>query len=446
MNLNEAIDFICEESARQGADQYDALAMESENTGLEIFESKIKNTEISASRGLGVRLFKGRRPGFAFTEKVSKEAIKQAVEDAMNHAQITDEMDLDLPEPELPAEVNLKNFNPELENVTFEQMKELGLRIEAAARKGDSRIENVPYLGVGRGSGRVLIKNSRGVFFESEKNSISAYVGTVAVEGDSRKMGVYSNGGRSLDLEVLDPEFMAGKAVERSIELLGARPAPGGVYPIVMSNRVSGRLMGMFTSPFYAENVQKGQSRLQDRVGDKIAVTRLNLSCRPHEIGMPGSRLFDGEGVITGPRNIIKNGVLEGYLYNLEASIRDGVTPTGNASRSYTGKAGTGFSNLIVDKGESELVELLKTYPECIYVTKLEGGSGCSAISGEISIGIQGFLYRNGEMVQPVENMTLNSNYFDLLPLIRGISNQYSDGFSSVKVPDILFEKMHVAA
>jgi len=87
----------------------------------------------------------------------------------------------------------------------------------------------------------------------------------------------------------------------------------------------------------------------------------------------------------------------------------------------------------------------LSIYPKCLYVTQLEGGSGCSAISGEISIGVQGFWIEQGKKIHPVEGVTISSNYFDMIQNISGLSNQYSDILSSVKVPDVLIESMYVA-
>ena len=161
--------------------------------------------------------------------------------------------------------------------------------------------------------------------------------------------------------------------------------------------------------------------------------------------GAPGSHLFDGEGVVSQPLGVIEGGVLKTYLYNLESAKKAGVKPTGTGSRGYSGKAGTGFANFIVDPGTRSLEDLLSAYPECLLITKLEGGSGCSAISGEISIGAQGFWYERGKRIKPVDKVTLSSNFFELLLAIRGLSRDYSDAFSSVKVPDILVESMYVA-
>lgn len=443
MKLEEAVEFMSAEAKRQTADSFDVIGVESDEAGVEVFEGKVKNTEIASSRGIGIRLFKDGRPGIAYTEKFSVDAIRQAVIDATAHSKITDRMELDLPEGVKLPDIDLESYKEEIDKINFDQMIKLGMELEQIALSQDKKIVNVPFLGVSKSSGRSVIQNSKGVSYSKQSNAVSAGLGVVAKDGDSSKMGVYSNGGRSYS--IFNTDFMSKKAVERALELLGAEPVESKQYPVVFSNRVSSSIIGMFLAPYYAELVQKGQSRLADKINQKISVDDFTMTCNPHLPGFPGSRLFDSEGVATKITPIVKNGVLQTFLYNLESSKKAGIAPTGNGSRSYAGKAGTGTSNLIVDKGNKSVEELLAIYPECLYITKLEGSSGCSAISGEISIGVQGFLYQNGMRVRPVDRITLNSNYFDLLPLIRGLSNEYNDSFSSIKVPDILVESMYVA-
>ena len=183
----------------------------------------------------------------------------------------------------------------------------------------------------------------------------------------------------------------------------------------------------------------------EGKLGEKIADPEFQLLSDPFVPGMPGSHYFDGEGVISQPIQVIQDGILRNYLYNLESAKKEGVASSGNGSRGYSGKAGTGFANYIVAKGNFTLEDLLKAYPRCLYVVKLEGGSGCSAVSGEISIGVQGFLYEQGNRIRPIDRVTLSINFFDLLLRVRGLSNQYSDTFSSVKVPDVLLEEVNVS-
>lgn len=448
----QAIDLLFSAARKKGAAKFDAVAGESESVGLELFEGKVKSTEISSSRGIGIRLFRdsaeGQRPGFAFTERLTPDALSRTVDDAWSHAALTDPVAIDLPAPAKLPDLDLKAYNPAIEDVSLEEMKTLGLELESLAKQGDVRVENVPYLGVSRGGGFSLVANSNGVSYESRANSLSAWVGVVAKpspDSDVRKMGVYSRGGRTFDAALFDPARMARIAVERATELLDAAPVPSGEYPVVFSHRVSGQLFGMFGSPFFAEAAQKGQSRLKDKLGEAIASPLFTLTSDPFLAGAPGSHLFDGEGVPSQRLEVVKDGVLKTFLYNLESAKKAGVKPTGTGSRGYSGKAGTGFANYIVPLGRDSLESLLSRHPKCLLIVKLEGGSGCSAISGEISIGAQGFLYEDGKRVRAVDRITLSTNFFDLLQNISGLSNEYSDSFSSVKVPDVLVEKVNVA-
>jgi PmbA protein len=191
--------------------------------------------------------------------------------------------------------------------------------------------------------------------------------------------------------------------------------------------------------------VHKGQSRLAGKLGQTIAPDFFNLTSDPHLPEWPGSHLFDSEGVITRRLRVVENGALQTFLHNLESAKKDGVPPTGTGSRGYSGKAGTGFANYVVDKGARTLDDLLNAHASCFYVVKLEGGSGCSSVSGEISIGAQGFWVEQGKIVRPVDRVTLSGNFFELLPKVEAFSNAWSDSFSSVKVADTLIREMNVA-
>ncbi len=443
MKLTDAADFLYDKAVEKGVKVFDIVGGISESTGLEIFESKVQNTEISYGSGIGIRIFNEGRPGISFTEKLSSQSLIQTLEDAISNSEITDAMELELPEKQSIHEFDLKIYDPGVNQVSFESMIHLGLELEKIAKSKDVRVENVPYLGVSKSESFSVFRNSKGVSFDRKSNSASAYVGVTASQGEQKKMGFYSNSYKSFS--EFNPEFMAGEAVTRATELLGASSVQGGMYPVVFSNRVSPSIIGMFLSPYFAEVVQKGQSRLTGKVGEKISSENFSILLDPHIEGMPGSRLYDGEGVPTEKLDLVSNGKLNTFLYNLESAHKDKVKPTGHGSRSYAGKAGTGVSNLFVKKGESTLTRLLRAYPECIYITRLEGGSGCSAISGDISIGVQGFLYQNGIRIRPLDKITLSGNYFDVLHKIEDLSNEYSDSYSSMKVPDILISQMTIS-
>ncbi|MGL1904458.1 MAG: TldD/PmbA family protein [Fibrobacterales bacterium] len=443
MNISDALDFLAEEMQAQGVDQYDIIGGNSESSEVSVFEEKIKSIEHSVSQGVGVRAFIDNNPGYAYTEKLSKEALTQTVRDAVSHTKLTGSLKIALPSDNTLPDIDLNLYQEGIEHVNVEAMKDYAFEVEKCALAADDAIENVPYLGVGKDSGMMWLRNSNGIHFHNKRNSISAGLGAVAKKGEMTKMGVYSKVGR--DFSEFDAQFMAEESVRRALELIDPKPIQSGSYPVVLSNRITAQLFSMFFSPYYADSVQKGQSRLAGKVGEVIASTDFNLLCCPHNAQLAGAKRFDGEGVITSDFSVVENGVLQTYLYNLETAAKEGVTSTGNAARSYGGKVGTSFSNAYVPPGTASLQDLLSANKNCFYVVKLEGGSGCSSVSGEISIGAQGFWVENGEKVHAVEAVTLSTNYFDLLKNIGMVGTEYNDQFSSVKIPDILVNNISIS-
>ncbi|EMJ96175.1 TldD/PmbA family protein [Leptospira alstonii] len=443
MNLDRSVEYVLDVCKKKGLDAYDLVASESKDVGIELFRKRVSNTELSNSRGIGIRLIQSGKPGYSYSEKLSEEALTQMVEDAVAQAKISDPLDIDLPGTSELPNIHIRSYEESLESLGFEWLKSTGEKLDDLAWSVGEKIENVPYSYAGKTWSRFILANSNGLFHSEKSNLVSAGVALVATDGKSKKMGGYTRSG--LDLERIQPEFIVSTAAERSMALLGASPVKSGSYPIVLSNRISPQIFGMFSSPFSADSVQKGLSRLEGKLGSQIASKNWNVFCDPHVVDYPGSRLLDAEGVLTRKKAVIENGVLQTYLYNLESAKKEGVSPTGNAVRSYGGRVGTSFNNYVVPKGDKSLKELLNAYPECIYVLKLEGGSGCSAVSGEISIGVQGIYYKNGMPVHPVDRITMNLNFFDLLFRIEGISNEYNDSYSSIKVPDILIREASIA-
>ena len=435
MSPEDAAQLAVEYTKKYGA-VGDGMVSGSESMDIELYEGALTKSEVSCSTGIGIRLLKDGCPGYSSTKKLSKSSIEQMVKDALALASLTDPLDIDLAQPKKLPDIDLKKWNPELEKISMSEMKHFALSMEQSARDHDTRVENIPHLGMGKQSGWSYVFNTEGCGFASRANSTSAYTGVVCSEKGQKKSGGYGMGAR--DFSALNATDIGKTAVERSTELLGASALTEGSLPIIISNRISASLIGMFLSVFSADTIQKGQSKLEGKLDSLIAVPSLTMTSLPHLPGEPGSRLYDLEGVLSGNLSIVEDGMFKNVLHNLETSKKDGVASNGHASRGLQGKVGIGFSNLHISRGTSSLKELLNVYPEVLYVTKLEGGSACSAVSGEICIGIQGILYKKGLPVRPIDACTMSTNFFDVLKNIQGLSCDYSETFSSLKVPDIL--------
>lgn len=443
MNLDNALEIMYKCANDAAVDQFDIIASNSEDCSVTVYKGKVKETEISSSQGIGIRIFHEGRPGYSFTRSFSDTALRQCIKDAKELSRFSAKVDFQLPSVAPIDNRNLQLWNDDLENITSAELLELSFEIEKNAEKSHKLVENVLSSAAGKSASRFSLLNSNGLRWNSRRNSAMAGVSLVAAKGDIKKSGAKYKGSRNF--ADFDASKLAAVAAEKAVGLLDAQAIPAGTYPVMFDNYMSAGIIKPFMSAIYANTVQKGQSKLKDKVGEIIASDCLSLYNDPFVIGMPGSGLIDSEGVHAQKFDVIKKGRLLTYLYNLESAHKAGRSSTGSGNRSYTGKAGTGFDNLFVEKGNRSRQEILNSLDKCLLVTKFEGSGIRSATSGEISLGIQGFLYEKGVMVQAVDRVTISGNYFELLKEISEFSNEYNESFSASKVPDMLISKMTIS-
>ncbi|MCF0216968.1 MAG: TldD/PmbA family protein [Fibrobacteraceae bacterium] len=441
MNIQDAVSYMCER-AKKMAQQFDIIAATSHSEGLSVFQGQVQNTEISDSVGLGIRVLKDGCPGYAHTERLTKDAIEQTLKDALCHTQWTEKIDV-----QLPSSLNLSdqgfNYNANLENLTLSQMKDFCIDLEKAVFQKSSEIENIPYLGADMSSSCSIVANHTGLFYETRANSASVGAGAVASRNGVKKLGNYVKNGR--DFAQFSIEEISSKTAEYAVELFGAKKIEGGKMPVVFSERISPKLMGMYCQPFVAEAMQKGMSRLQGKEGEVIASKEFSLWNDPLGENFMHRFLFDSEGSPTRLVKVVDQGVFSEALYNLETASKAGRKTTGNGARTFDSKVYTGFYNLLVPASDKSIAELLKLFPKCFYVVRLEGNSGCNAVSGEFSIGAHGFWVENGVVQHPVDGATLNGNFFDIIKDIVAVGNEYRDAFASHKVPALAVSELSVS-
>ena len=128
MNIKDAVYFMCD-LAKGEAEQFDVIASNAHSEGLSVFQGQVQNTEISDSVGLGVHVIKDGRPGYAHTERLTDDALRQTLKDALCHTQWTEKIDIALPKAvELPK--GEPNYNPALESLDLSTMKNFCIELE----------------------------------------------------------------------------------------------------------------------------------------------------------------------------------------------------------------------------------------------------------------------------------------------------------------------------
>ena len=171
-----------------------------------------------------------------------------------------------------------------------------------------------------------------------------------------------------------------------------------------------------------AEEVQKRSSLFIGQIGKKIASKKITVEDKPLQRNV-FSRWFDDEGVATYNKAIIKNGVLQTYLYNLTTAAKDGVETTGNASRGGS-KMGTSTFFLSLKPGKKSQEELFKDIEDGVYITNVTGlHAGLNPQSGNFSLQSSGFLIKNGKIDKPLDVVTVSGNLIEVFKDVVEVGN-----------------------
>jgi PmbA protein len=173
-----------------------------------------------------------------------------------------------------------------------------------------------------------------------------------------------------------------------------------------------------------------------DKKGEQIFPEFIHVHEQPHILKALGSASFDGEGVATQNRDIILDGVLQGYVLDSYAARRLGMQTTGNAG---------GVHNLTIDSStDADLAALIKQMDKGIIVTETMG-MGVNIVNGDYSQGAAGFWVENGQIQYPVDEFTIASNLQDMFMGIVDVGSDV-DIRGNTRCGSVLLEKMMIAS
>lgn len=236
--------------------------------------------------------------------------------------------------------------------------------------------------------------------------------------------------------ELFDPEAIAERIItdlrrgERTV------PAPEGSVPIYVEPRGLAMLLWPVTLGVNGRNVFKGDSPLRGRIGEQVLDPGFTIIDRPHRAFAPGATAMDGDGIPTREASILRGGVLQRFLYDLDTAGMAGVEPTGNTA--------CGPYALEVLPGERPSGELLASISDGLYVKTLLGFGQSNIINGDFSCNVGlGFRIVNGEVVGRVKNTMVSGNVYELL---RAGVELSSDRDVADLMPSAVIPGVHVSS
>jgi PmbA protein len=444
--LEQAARAAVDAAMASGADEADAWCEESSEREIRVYDGEVESLTDASSRGIGVRVFRGGRLGYAFGTDLSGDAVAALARQAGDAASVADpDENAGLPEQAGAAGVD-GLLSPELERWSTERKVELALAVERAARAHPevTQVEQVVYADSGA---RAAICNSRNFTGAFELTSAWSYASAFAGEGADLMTGLGLGLGR--DPSALDPEAIGREAAERAAALKGARQPESRRCPVVLDPFVAASFVGFIGGMLSADAVQRGRSLFAGREGDEIAASALRVADDGTLPDGLESSPFDGEGSPRRRTALIEEGRLRTFLFDCRTARKAGRETTASAARgSYRAPPSVGTSNLVIEAGEGSLGDLVQRAGDGLYVTDVAGlHSGVNPISGNFSVGATGRLIEGGELAAPVREITIASDLVTMLKSVLAVGSErrWVPFGGSVQAAPVLLAEMAVS-
>jgi len=389
----------------------------SEGSGLSVSvrKSKIETIEQNKDKGMGVTVFIGQRRGNASTSDFSPAALKATVEAAYNIARFTADDDCAGLADEDMLELSprdLKLFYPW--DLGTEDAVALAQRAEAAAFDVDPRVTNSEGANVHVQQSHFVSANSRGFIggYPFSRHTLS--VAPIAGKGSKMQRDDWYSSVRDAR-KMSSPEAVGRYAAERALARLNARTIETRTCPVLFEAPLAAGLLGAFVQATSGGALYRKSSFLIDTLGKQVLPKHVQIQEDPHIIGGVGSAPFDDEGVRTVKRDVVKDGVVQGYFLSTYTGRKLGMKTTGNAGGSHN----LSLTSTLTKKSD-DFVAMLKKMGTGLLVTELMG-QGTNYVTGDYSRGASGFWVENGIIQYPVEEITIAGNMKDMLAQIVAV-------------------------
>lgn len=432
--LEDIVHRVLDLAREQGMDQAEVAA--SHDIGLTATArlGEVESLEYTNDRGIGITVYREKRKGSASTSDFSPDALRETVRKACTFAQFTaaDEY-AGLADPDLmctdPPDLDLSHAWP----LDSERAISFAVECEDVARSLDPRITNSEGASVGTSSGVRAYGNTHGFLASYPKSSHSLSCVVVGEENGSMERDYWYTAARDPDL-LESPRSVGEKAAQRTIARLGARKMETTTSPVLFAPEIARGFIGHAVSALSGGAQYRRSSFLLDAVGEKVFPDFLQIVERPHIAGGMASAPYDAEGVITSDRDLVRDGVLQGYVLSSYSARRLGLQSTGNAG---------GAHNLIVPGTAEGLESLMQEMGSGLLVQELIG-QGVNPVTGDYSRGAVGFWIENGQIAYPVHEVTIAGNLRDLYPRIVAVGND-QDLRGGIRCGSLLVSEMKIA-
>jgi PmbA protein len=434
--LKEVVSAALAAARAAGATQAEADVSLQKGLTATVRMGEVDTIEYHRDRGLSVTVYIGQRKGSASTGDLRPAAVTETVRKACAFASHTAADDC----AGLADPAELARSFPDLDldhpwDITPDEAVTVARECEAAGLAVDKRVQNSEGGTLTTHRGVRVYGNTHGFLAGSIGTNHSISCALVAGQGGDMQRDYWYTVSRLPDQ--LEAAASVGKrAAARTVARLGGRRLDTRRVPVLFVPELARGLIGSLLGAISGSSQYRKSSFLLDSAGAQIFPKFLQIQERPHLKQALASAGYDAEGVATRDRELVLNGVLDGYVMGSYSARKLGLRTTGNAG---------GTHNLLVSAPGNEMSydALLKAMGTGLLVTEMMG-QGVNGVTGDYSRGASGFWVEQGVVAYPVHEITVAGNLREMYQHIVGVGTDV-DLRGSIRCGSLLVEGMTIA-
>lgn len=346
-----------------------------------------------------------------------------------------------IPESEIFYNKNPEKSNLDLnqynkQNISLEQQVEYCKKLEAAANNKDNiKVNNCSF------SKQIINKAhiSKNCNISSKQTNYSSALQVIAAANGAMENG-YDYDIKCHYSDLMSAEDLAQKAITMATEALNPKKIANCKLPVIFVDHAAEMLLSYLVNSISGAAIFKNKSFNVDKIGQQIMPNNINIIDDPLISKSPYSRNIDAEFFQTKKKYLVKNGVLENYLLNLESAQK--LKLKNNFSASLGAEMASSVTNCFIENGKLSKDELISQAGKAIIVTSLIG-MGVNGLTGDFSQGAKGFYVENGHIQYAINNFTIAENLADMFRNMQ-VANDLNLK-NSLSSPTILVDIMSIA-
>ena len=385
----------------------------------------------SDSLAISIETYIGKKRSSISSSNLLDENLKTLISKCFETTKITPEDEFNsLPDKDLLAG-EIKDLNLYDESHLENDKKIDYLRELEEVASIDKKIVNTES-GFTENKSNFILANSDGFCNGYRSSSFSASCVTVAKDENSMERDYEFTSKCHLN-DIIDPKNLGKIAAEQTIKKLSPKKIGSDKISIIFDKRIAKGLLSSFASAISSSAIARGTSFLKDKIDQQIFSSSINIFDKPDLVKGMGSQCFDSEGVKSEALKLVERGFLKEYLVDTYNGKKLNLRSNGRSG---------GSTNLYFENGQISFDELLKIHSRSLYITETIG-HGTNLVTGDYSVGANGFLVENGELKYPVSEITIAGNFNDMFKSIT-LANDLDFKYS-VNSPTMMIEGMTVA-